>query len=55
MKLTNPLVIIDIGKITLGKYTFLIIAPLISIEFVPWAIDVVNQVHGRIPITINVV
>src|SRR5574344_2663229 len=52
-KLTNPLVTIDMGNISLGKYTFLIMPLLTIIVLVPFLITVVNQFHGKIPIIRN--
>ena len=49
-KLIIPLVTTEIGKISLGKYTFLIIPAFAKIQDVPWLIAVINHVHGSIPI-----
>ena len=48
-KLIIPDVTIDIGNISLGKYTFFIKSPFIVIQLAPFIIAVVNQVHGIIP------
>ena len=49
-KLTKPLVVIDMGIISLGKYTFFIIPPFIKMVLVPCVITVVKNVHGIIPV-----
>ena len=51
-KFTNPLVATEIGKISLGKYTFLMIPAFPNIVKVPCDITVVKKFHGKIPITI---
>ena len=48
-KLTKLLVTLDIGKITLGKYTFFIISALNNTEFIPALIALVKKVQGIIP------
>ena len=45
-KLIIPLVTIDIGNISLGKYTFLIISPFPIIVNADCVIAVVKYVHG---------
>ena len=45
-KLTAPLVTTDIGNISLGKYTFLIISPLPIIVNADCVIVVVKYVYG---------
>ncbi len=49
-KLTRQLVTEDIGRIILGKYTFLIILALNNTEFNPILIELVKKVHGIIPV-----
>ena len=48
-KLIRPLVTIDIGNISLGKYTFLIKLALFVIQVVPCKTTLVNQVQGIMP------
>ena len=49
-KLMNPAVTTLIGKISLGKYTFLIIPPLIHTQLQPVVIQVVKKFHGITPV-----
>ena len=48
-KLTSPLNVADIGKISLGKYTFLITPALFLILPIPSPITVVKKFHGITP------
>ena len=54
IKFTKLLPTIEIGKISLGKYTFLIILPFCSTVVVPWLMVVTKKFHGKIPIIKNV-
>ena len=49
-KLMIPAETTDKGKISLGKYTFLIIPAFTLIEAMPWFITVVKKVHGMTPV-----
>ena len=48
-KLTSPLKVADIGKISLGKYTLLTIPALFFILPIPNPITVVKKFHGITP------
>ena len=48
-KLTIPDVTMEIGNISLGKYTFCIKLAFNLIQLVPPEIEVINHVHGIIP------
>ena len=45
-KLTSPLVTIEIGKISLGKYTFFKIFPLAITVLAPCVITIVKKFQG---------
>ena len=53
-KFTAPLVTIDIGNISLGKYTFFIIFPLPIIAYDACDTVVVKYVHGIKATHINI-